>query len=128
MSVKDVEESNDHWHAHPSLKVSQQVWEDDEKNPFNWPKSRKWRVTVLTALVTLLVGLNATAITTPGLAIAEEFHVSDEKFPHSFWPVTAWNTAAAFGPMLGLPLMENFGIRVGYLVLKSLFSIFASSI
>ena len=119
MSMNDLEHSQNRMHADHSVKVSQQAWEDHNQNPFNWPKSRKWRVTFLTALVTLLVGLNATAITTPGLIIAEDFHVSDDKFPHSFWPVTAWNTAAAFGPMLGLPLMENFGNRVGYLVVNS---------
>ena len=118
--MDDLEASSDPFNPNHALKLSQQAWEDHEENPFNWPKSRKWRVTILTALVTLLVGLNATAITTSGLIIAENFYVSDDNFPHSFWPVTAWNTAAAFGPMLGLPLMENFGSQVGYLVVKSL--------
>lgn len=67
-------------------------------------------------MVTLLIGLNATAIATPSLIIAEEFHVTERSFQHSFWPVTAWNTAAAIGPMIGLPLMENFGFKGGYLV------------
>jgi hypothetical protein len=120
MSRKDPKDSNDRLFVDDPLRVSQEAWEDHEMNPFNWSQSRKWRITLLTAVVTLLVGLNATAITTPSLAIAEKFHVSDEKFPHSFWPVTAWNTAAALGPMLGLPLMENFGVRAGYLVKTSL--------
>ncbi|RMZ70807.1 Major facilitator superfamily domain general substrate transporter [Pyrenophora seminiperda CCB06] len=44
------------------------------------------------------------------------FNVSDEAFPHSYWPVLSWNLGGAAGPMLGLPLMENFGVRRSYLV------------
>lgn len=99
-----------------TLEVSQKVWENSPANPFNWPEDRKWRLALVVAAVTLLIGLNATSITTPSLVIAEKFHVSDHHFPHSFWPVTVWNTGAAIGPMVGLPLLENFGIRTGYLV------------
>ena len=68
--------------------------------------------------VTLLVGLNSTAIATPGVAIAEQFGIgtSNENIDSTVWPITAWNTGAAFGPMIGLPLLEAFGIRIGYLV------------
>ena len=53
------------------------------------------------------------------LVIGEHFHVADTSFPHSFWPVTVWNTGAAIGPMVGMPILENFGIRKGYMVYDS---------
>ena len=68
------------------------------------------------AVVTLSIGLNATSFTTPSKTIAEHFCVSDEGFTNSFWPATTWNTGAALGPVIGLPLLENFGVRNGYLV------------
>ena len=102
--------------------LSKQAWQHNSANPFNWPKAKKWRITLTTASVTLLVGLNATAIATPSPVIAERFHVIDEKFSNSFWPVTAWNTAAALVPLVGLSSLENFGSRRGYLVTMCLIS------
>ena len=67
----------------------------------------------MTSSLTLLVGLNATI---PSQNIAQTFHIDDSSFPNSFWPITIWNTAAAIGPLIGLPLLENFGTRNGYLV------------
>ena len=65
------------------------------------------------SLVTLLVGLNAT---TPGKNITQTFNIDDNGFPNSFWPTTVWVTGTAIGPKVGLPLLENFGVRNGYLV------------
>ncbi|KAL8967995.1 MAG: hypothetical protein Q9197_005118 [Variospora fuerteventurae] len=104
-----------------SLKAAEKSWENHPANPYNWPEKKKWAIIFVAAAVTLLVGLNATATTTPSIVIAERFHVSDLEFPHSYWPVTVWNTAAAFGPMVGLPLLESFGIREGYLALYVVF-------
>ena len=95
---------------------SQQVWRNDLKNPFNWSRSKKWAITLTAAIITLLVGLNSTAVATPSHAIVERFRVSDSDFPNSYWPVTVWNTGAAFGGLVGLPLLENFGTRNGYMV------------
>ena len=66
---------------------------------------------------TLIVGLNATAITSAAQDINTRFNISDEHFPNSFWPVTAWITGAALAPMVILPIMEDFGMRIGYLVI-----------
>ncbi|KAG6993821.1 hypothetical protein G7Y79_00050g085580 [Physcia stellaris] len=106
-----------------SAEIAQQVWRTDQTNPFNWPRAKKWRVTLAAAAVTFLVGLNSTAVTTPGHAIAETFHVDETHFPHSFWPVTVWNTGAAFGSIVGMPLLENFGSRNGYLLSYLVFTI-----
>ncbi|KAL8937594.1 MAG: hypothetical protein Q9216_004352 [Gyalolechia sp. 2 TL-2023] len=92
------------------------IWRDHSANPSNWPESKKWSILSVVAVVTFTVGMNATAVATPSLIIADEFHVSDASFPNSYWPVTVWNTGAAFGPMIGLPLLENFGIQRGFLV------------
>ena len=100
-----------------SAEISQRVWRTDQTNPFNWPRPKKWRITLAAAAVTFLVGLNSTAVTTPGHVIAETFRVDERHFPHSFWPVTVWNTGAAFGSIIGMPLLENFGSRKGYLVI-----------
>ncbi|CAO1604865.1 hypothetical protein XANCAGTX0491_008406 [Xanthoria calcicola] len=105
-----------------SLEDSRNAWETHPENPYNWPQPKKWRIALLVAAVILLVGLNATSVTTPSLIIAEDFHVADTAFPHSFWPVTVWNTGAAIGPMIGMPVLENFGIRRGYLILYLIFT------
>lgn len=65
---------------------------------------------------TLIVGFNATAITSAALEINDRFGISDEHFPHSFWPVTSWGLGAALAPMVVLPIMEDFGMRIEYLV------------
>ncbi|EON62309.1 hypothetical protein W97_01530 [Coniosporium apollinis CBS 100218] len=87
----------------------------DPANPFNWPTSRKWLITLTTCFITLIVGINATAIASAAEEINHEFGVSDEHFPHSYWPVCSWNVGAALVPLVALPLMENFGVRTGYL-------------
>ncbi|KAL8993525.1 MAG: hypothetical protein Q9169_006283 [Polycauliona sp. 2 TL-2023] len=105
-----------------SLEASRNAWGNHPENPYNWPERKKWRIALVIATVILLVGLNATSIATPSLVIAEHFHVSDAAFPHSFWPVTVWNTGAAVGPMVGMPLLENFGVRRGYMLLYLVFT------
>ncbi|KAL8795512.1 MAG: hypothetical protein Q9182_007524 [Xanthomendoza sp. 2 TL-2023] len=109
-------------HQDKTLEDSQKAWEHNPANPFNWSEKKKWSIAALVAVVVLLIGLNATSVTTPSLVIAAEFHVSDEHFTHSFWPVTVWNTGAAIGPMVGLPLLENFGLKNGYLALYVFFT------
>ncbi|KAF2660124.1 MFS general substrate transporter [Lophiostoma macrostomum CBS 122681] len=86
----------------------------DRSNPFNWPISKKWRVTLLVCFMTLAVQINGTEMTSAAEHINESFRVSDEKFPHSYWPVLSWNLGGAAAPMLALPLMERFGVRWSY--------------
>jgi hypothetical protein len=88
----------------------------DRSNPFNWPTSKKWRVTLLACFMTLVVQLNGTEMTSAAEQINESFRVSDEHFPHSYWPVLSWNLGGAAAPMLALPLMEHFGVRWSYFV------------
>lgn len=88
----------------------------DRDNPFNWTVSKKWRVTILACFMTFVVQINGTAMTSAAEQINETYHVSDEHFPHSYWPVLSWNLGGAIAPMLALPLMENFGVRRSYIV------------
>lgn len=71
---------------------------------------------LMTYYRTFIVGFNATSITTAAAEINERFGISDERFPNSFWPVTSWGVGAALAPMVVLPIMEDFGMRPGYLV------------
>lgn len=91
------------------------VWKYHPKNPFNWPTTRKWLIFLTTCLVIVLVGLNNTVIATPGVIIAEDFGVDTNNpyIDNTVWPITAWNTGAALGPMVGIPFLESFGVRKG---------------
>ena len=102
------------------------IWEDhrDPRSPFNWSKKRKWLLTLTACLGTLLVLMNATSITVGAEQIDEEFGISETSFPNSYWMVTAWNLSAGFVPLFAVPLMEDYGIRNGYLLCYTLFAIF----
>lgn len=89
---------------------------NDPENPFNFPLAKKWRVTLFACFMTFVVQINGTMMTSAAEQINESFHISDEHFPHSYWPVLSWNLGGAAAPLLGLPLMENFGVRWSYLV------------
>jgi hypothetical protein len=93
-------------------------WNDQHNalNPFNWPDAKKWRVTLLACFMTFVIQLNGTMMTSAAEQINSSFHVSDEDFPHSYWPVLSWNLGGAAAPLLGLPYMENFGVRRSYMV------------
>lgn len=71
-------------------KESLHDWANHPENPFNWPESVKWRTALTAAAVVLLLGLNCTAIATPGRQITARFGVDDSGFPNDVWPITAW--------------------------------------
>lgn len=66
--------------------------------------------------VTFIVGLNATSITTAAEPISRDFNLSNGFFEYNFFAVTAWNAAAAIVPLATLPLMETYGMRLGFVV------------
>lgn len=94
-------------------------WNDPTNihNPFNWPDTKKWRVTLLASFMTFVIQVNGTMMTSAAQQINKSFHISDEAFPHSYWPVLSWNLGGAAAPMIGLPLMERSGVRKSYLVI-----------
>ncbi|KAF1976418.1 multidrug transporter [Bimuria novae-zelandiae CBS 107.79] len=97
---------------------------DDRTNPFNWSQTKKWRVTLLACFMTFVLQINGTAMTSAAEQINESFHVSDENFPHSYWPVFSWTLSGAAAPMIGLPLMEHFGVRWSYMMMYACLIIF----
>jgi MFS family permease len=74
--------------------------------------------------MTFVVQVSGTMLTSAAEQINTSFNVSDEAFPHSYWPVLSWNLGGAAAPLLGLPLMENFGVRWSYLVIYAVLIIF----
>ncbi|KAL5116123.1 hypothetical protein ACEQ8H_006020 [Pleosporales sp. CAS-2024a] len=92
-------------------------WNSSENlySPFNWPVAKKWRVTLLASFMTFVIQVNGTMMTSAAEQMNRSFHISDEDFPNSYWPVLSWNLGGAAAPLLGLPLMENFGVRKSYM-------------
>ena len=93
-----------------------QQWDQDDRNPYNWPSWKKWMVMLISLAVTILSGMNSTSITTAGEALSREFNIKGGIFEYNYFDVTAWTAAAALVPLATLPLMETYGMRLGYLV------------
>ncbi len=111
--------------AHPSNEEKETTLVEDHglkdsENPVNWPKSRKWSVTGFACFMAMMIGINGLCVSSATEQLNHRFNISDESFPNSYWLVTAWYGGAAIFPLVGLPLMENFGVRVLYLVRKPL--------
>lgn len=68
--------------------------------------------------------LNATSITSAADEINDEFNISDANFPNSYWPVTSWTLAGAIFPIILTPIIEDHGIRKGFLIVYIIFAIF----
>jgi len=88
----------------------------DPGNPYNWSLHRKWLVTGTALFATLIVPLNGSSITVAAEEINARFGVSDASFPNSYWPVASWNIGGALCILLFLSLMEDTGVRIGYIV------------
>lgn len=111
-------------HHSPTAKKCAENDLRDPLDPINWPVKRKWLITTLCCLITFLAGWNATALTAATSHTNSYFSISDTTFPHSVWAVTSWNLGAAIAPMFVLPIMEEHGMRPGYLMVYVLFFIF----
>nr|POF03455.1 putative mfs-type transporter [Quercus suber] len=95
---------------------------NDPTNPYNWSPARKWLVAGTALVGTLIVPLNGTSITVAAAAISEEFNVNDgATFTNTYWTVTSWSIGGAVFVIVFLPLMEDLGVRRGYLVFYLLF-------
>ena len=89
----------------------------DPGNPYNWSKQRKWLVTAVALTATLIVPLNGTSITVASAAINEQFNVQDySNFSNSYWTVSSWSLGGALFIIAFLPIMEDVGVRIGYMV------------
>ncbi|GKZ67838.1 hypothetical protein AnigIFM50267_002390 [Aspergillus niger] len=92
-------------------------WDDDQdpKNPYNWPASRKWALTCLAAFATFLTMMNGTMATVAHFEFAEVFNINETSFPHTYWIVTTWALGGACSALFILPLTEDFGTRPVFL-------------
>ncbi|KAL1634052.1 hypothetical protein SLS58_010846 [Diplodia intermedia] len=92
----------------------------DPENPFNWPSSRKWRVTILACSITFLSGLSGTALAPTAPLLTSTFHLapdSSRDVPPTYYPIFAWTLSAGVVPLLLLPLMETrYGVRTPYIL------------
>jgi hypothetical protein len=51
---------------------------DDPENPMNFPRSKKWRITMLSSAMTFCVSFASSVFSTSTVVAAEEFGVSNE--------------------------------------------------
>ena len=93
-------------------------------DPFNWPVRKKWVVTLVGVFATFTTQLDGTILTVAHEAINEAFNVSDAKFPNSYWPVASWTGGGALFSLIVLPILEDFGVRPGFLGTYLLFIVF----
>lgn len=84
---------------------------DDTRDPYNWPLWKKWWAIGLGLLASFFCSMNGTILLVAHKAIAEEFDISDEAFPHTYWMTTSWGVGAALFPLILFPIMEDLGIR-----------------
>lgn len=68
--------------------------------------------------------MHGTAITVAADKLKQEFNFNDDAFPNSYWPVASWGFGCAVWIIVGLPLMEDLGIKRWFLINYALFFIF----
>jgi MFS family permease len=84
---------------------------DDPQDPFNWSVRKKWWTVGLSLLASFICSMNGTILSVAHKSISEEFGISDEPFPNSYWITTSWGVGAAIFPLILFPLMEDWGVR-----------------
>lgn len=98
------------------------VYSDNDKdNPRNWPKWKRWYITLFVNSLNILTCWSAGAISSGSTQIEEEFGVSSEIAVLS---LSLYVLGFAFGPMLLAPLSEYFGRKPVYIVSWGLLFIF----
>ena len=78
----------------------------DPENPQNLPASRKWLITIATALMTFVVSFGSSVFSTVTEVTAEQFGVSNEVM---ILGVTLYVLGFACGPLLWAPMSEAYG-------------------
>ncbi|KAL2045924.1 hypothetical protein ABVK25_011945 [Lepraria finkii] len=98
-------------------------WEgpDDPQNPQNWPKSKKYLVTVLYSILTFTLTFSSSIFSTATEATSKEFGVSPEVMTLGTSLIVL---GFAVGPMLWGPLSELYGRRPPLFVGYFIFAIF----
>jgi hypothetical protein len=97
---------------------------DEQHNPDNarnFGEARKWTIVAASFLATLLVPMNGTSITASTAEISANFDISNHPFPNSYWTVFTWTIGGAVFLLIGIPLMEDLGVRRSFLSLYACF-------
>lgn len=95
--------------------TSQQPHCSPPKSAFYWSLQKKWIVTLLSIMATFTTMLNGTIITVAHEFIDAQFSLSNDIIPQSYWLVSSWTLGGAISSLIVLPLLEDFGIRSGFL-------------
>jgi hypothetical protein len=99
-------------------------WEEyNPDNPRNFSEARKWTIVAASFLATLLVPMNGTSITASTSEISANFDISNHPFPNSYWTVFTWTIGGAVFLLIGIPLMEDLGVRRSFLGLYACFTL-----
>ena len=64
----------------------------------------------------LLLCLNSTSPTIAANEIDKRFNIDETSFPYSYWLVSSWSLSFAIVSLVVMPMMEEVGVRYGYLV------------
>ncbi|KAK6003170.1 hypothetical protein QM012_001015 [Aureobasidium pullulans] len=108
--------------SHTSREIDPDVeivdWDgpNDPENPFNWPVRQKWILTSVALFGTFIALINGTSIAVAAEAYNRDLGISDAHFPNSYWPIASWALGGGIFMMVLLPILEDFGVRWGYLI------------
>lgn len=111
-ALKDLTESKDS-QQEEEVDPATLDWDgpDDKGNPKNWPKWKRWAITMITAMICLEVSFGSSLYVCGVTDIELKLHVSQEL---AISGLTFYLLGLAFGPALAAPLSELFGRRVVY--------------
>ncbi|KAJ5706566.1 hypothetical protein N7488_006367 [Penicillium malachiteum] len=94
---------------------------DDHDNPRNWPKWRKWYISIFVSMLNVFTTWCAGSISSGATGIQEAFGVSEEV---TTLALSLYVLGYAIGPVLLAPLSEYFGRQPVYVVSWFLLFIF----
>ncbi|WPH03095.1 putative mfs multidrug protein [Acrodontium crateriforme] len=94
---------------------------DDPENPMNWPKSKKWLVTMVLGSVTFVCTFASSVFSTATVITSEKFHVSTEVMTLG---TSLFVLGFAWGPIVWGPFSELFGRKTPLFAAYFVFAIF----
>ncbi|KAI1176154.1 major facilitator superfamily domain-containing protein [Nemania sp. FL0916] len=95
---------------------------EDENNPKNWAKMRKWRTTISVSAFVLLNTLSSTIVAPALPQIARDLHVTSDA--EELFLLSIFVLGFAFGPLLACPLSEVHGRKITLLLWNVLYLAF----
>ncbi|RVX68845.1 hypothetical protein B0A52_07500 [Exophiala mesophila] len=94
---------------------------DDPENPLNWPKRRKWAITISMGTMTFVVTISSSIYASAIGPVAQEYGISNVV---SILGVSLFLIGFVFGPILFGPASEVWGRKIPLLAGYYLFGIF----